>query len=466
MRWGAFNIEVALDGAGFWLLHGEQEWAAFTLEGMRPTGRFTDDADEVEHGFGLDVVSCAVRHSVGQAWTLRWALNTAELLELRRPPRLLMHPAPGCVAWAWAAGAEAALAIAPAVRSGPIVGLRLGQGWLRSGPDGFSLAPDELALTPGRRWIGGLKAELYPSVEAMAATLPSWLGPLELSAGQPWEITQPDQALVVHPPASTRAQGDAVQVYSEAGRAEVALHSPRGLTTLTLSFAPSLDTLLAAGASAVLRIDGPVSAAAAFVVTEALGRRLISDPAAAEGWLVENDWDTSELLAIASAIVRAQRGGQVARVRASLDRLSKVEPRLGFGRVAMAGWLAGLALGEDVRGDAMALFSRHAVDEWGGLELNVLNLRSAEVAGPLFTGLINALGGDLPGEPVGLDAVQQAQLTGLLQLCPEEWPMAAAAAGCATKNSRRLLAGVAASNFADPDDLAVLAWLALGESLV
>ena len=40
------------------------------------------------------------------------------------------------------------------------------------------------------------------------------------------------------------------------------------------------------------------------------------------------------------------------------------------------------------------------------------------------------------------------------------------AAACATKNSRRLLAQVAASDFANPEDLAVLAWLALGESLV
>ena len=41
-----------------------------------------------------------------------------------------------------------------------------------------------------------------------------------------------------------------------------------------------------------------------------------------------------------------------------------------------------------------------------------------------------------------------------------------AAAACATKNSRRLLASVAASGFDDADDLAVLAWLALGQSLV
>ena len=135
-------------------------------------------------------------------------------------------------------------------------------------------------------------------------------------------------------------------------------------------------------------------------------------------------------------------------------------------RQGAAALLAGLALGEDVRDEAVALLSRPSGTDWVGLELAVLNLRSAEVAGPLFSGLINTLGGDLPGEPVGLDAVQQVQLTGLLQLCPEEWPMAVGAAACATKNSRRLLAQVAASDFANPEDLAVLAWLALGESLV
>ena len=91
----------------------------------------------------------------------------------------------------------------------------------------------------------------------------------------------------------------------------------------------------------------------------------------------------------------------------------------------MAAWLASLALGEDARDDALALLTRPTGSEWVALELSVLNLRSVEVAGGLFAGLINALGGDLPGEPIGLDVVQQAHLVGLLQLCPEEWPMAA-----------------------------------------
>lgn len=266
---------------------------------------------------------------------------------------------------------------------------------------------------------------------------------------------------MVEPPATTRAEGDAVQVIGEAGRAAVVLHSARGLTALTLSFAPTLDALLAAGASTVLRDRLPPSPAAAFVVAEALGP---GQPAAGRReWLDDYDLEhATDLLAIASGIVRGQRSGNARAVRVALRQLQLVHPQLGFGRVVMAGWLAGLALGEDVRDDAVALLSRPSGTDWVGLELAVLNLRSAEVAGPLFSGLINALGGDLPGEPVGLDAVQQVQLTGLLQLCPEEWPMAASAAACATRNSRRLLADVAASGFAGPDDLAVLAWLALG----
>ena len=467
MQWGAFEVDVAADGASFRLLHGGDEWATFGLHGMRPTGRFTDDPDEAEHGFTLDDATCAVRHSIGQAWTLRWALNAAEPLELDEAPLLRVRPGAASVVWAWAAGAEGVLVVGPRRRAAPVVGLRLTQGWLQSEGDGFSLAPDGLALAPGRRWVGALRAELYPSAQAVAASLPAWLAPLELTAGQPWEFRQPDQALVAQPPATTRAEGDAVQVLGEAGRAGVVLHSPRGLTALTLSFAPTLDTLLAAGASAVLRADGPLTPAAAFVLAEALGRSLISQPRAAESLLDEYDWQLeADLLAIATGIARAQRAGSARAVRAALKRLQLVHPQLGFGRVVMAAWLAGLALGEDARSDAVALLTRPSGADWVALELNVLNLRSVEVAGPLFGGLINALGSDLPGEPVGLDSVQQAQLTGLLQLCPEEWPMAIGAATCATKNSRRLLAAVAASEFADPDDLAVLAWLALGESLV
>lgn len=558
MQWGAFSVEVAAEGTSFRLLHGAEPWAVFSLHGLTPTGRFTNDADEVEHAFAIPGFACSVRHSIGQAWTLRWALSASDstgqadstgsadptfqaesagqvqstiqaesagqadstgpadptiqaqsagqaqsTIQAESPatlhqicgeehlvrdpvddrwcsvaaPELRVRPEPAAVVWVWAAGAEGVLCVAPRHRAGPVVGLRLIAGWLQnqppdqpsssSAPGGFALAPAPLELDPGRRWVGTLRAELHPSLDAMACSLPSWLNPLELSAGQPWEFHQPDQALVVEPPATARAEGNGVQVTGGAGRAGVTLHSPRGLTSLTLSFAPTLDTLLAAGASQVLRGDQPVEAAAAFVVVEALGRSLISQPQAAQAWLDDYDWQRDpDLLAIATGIVRGQRAGNAAPVRAALGRLHLIHPQLGFGRVVLAAWLAGLALGVDAGTDAVALLTRPSSSDWVALELNVLNLRSVEVAGPLFGGLINALGGDLPGEPVGLDLVQQAQLTGLLQLCPEEWPMARAAAACAAKNSRRLLAGVAASDFSDPDDLAVLAWLALGESLV
>jgi len=467
MRWGAFRVEVTPDGLGFSLANGDDVWARFELNGAQPAGRFADDADETEHGFSLGPFACAVRHSIGQAWTLRWVLSANGSQGSAESLGLIVRPAGGFVAWAWAAGAEGVIAVAPARRLGPVVGLRLTQGWLAGDSDGFALAPDGLSIHPGRRWVGSLRAELYPGMEALAARLPSWLGPLELSAGQPWEFREPDHALLVEPPAETRAEGDSIQVTGDAGRAEVKLHSPRGVTALTLSFAPTLDTLLAAGASHVLRTDRRVTPAGAFVVAEALGRSLISDPSAAERLLDSFDWGREDdLLAIATAVVRGQRAGNTRMVRAALRRLRVVHPQLGYGRVVMATWLASLALGEDARDDALALLTRPTGSEWVALELSVLNLRSLEVAGGLFAGLINALGGDLPGEPIGLDAVQQAHLVGLLQLCPEEWPMAAGAASCALKNSRRLLAWVISSGFSQPDDLAVLAWLALGESLV
>jgi hypothetical protein len=525
MRWGAFAVRVGPDGTGFALLHGEDSWAEFEFDGPLPTGRFTDDADEVEHGFAFGGATCSVRHTVGDAWTLRWALRAgapmpnapgdgspsgsgdgsvrgpgeqrlsgsgggsvpgsadrslagprdasaseataAAGVQLPESPRLRIRPGARCVVWVWAAGAEGLIAIAPAGRPAPVVGLRLTQGWLQRAADGFALAPDDLTLAAGRRWVGTLRAELYPSMDALGARLPAWLQPLELTAGQPWEFREPDHALVVSPPATTRAEGDTIQVIGEAGRAGVMVHSPRGLTSLNLSFAPMLDTVLAAGASSVLRSPAPVTPAGAFVLAEALGRALISQPSAAERLLDDRDWShESDLLAIATGIVRGQRSGNARMVRTALRRLGMVHPQPGYGRVVMAAWLASLALGEDAGDEALALLSRPSGSPWVALELNVLHLRSQEVSGGSFAGLINALGGDLPGEPVGLDAVRQAQLVGLLQLCPEEWPMAQQAAVSATKNSRRLLAAVAASEFGQPDDLDVLAWLALGQSLV
>ena len=113
MRWGAFTVEVAADGAGFRLLHGSDEWATFSLHGVRPSGRFTDDDDEVEHAFGCSGCSFAVRHSVGQHWTIRWALSAAEPSELVQVPSLRVRPGQVSVVWAWAAGAEAVLVVAP-----------------------------------------------------------------------------------------------------------------------------------------------------------------------------------------------------------------------------------------------------------------------------------------------------------------------------------------------------------------
>lgn len=466
MQWGAFRVDVSADGRAFALGGSGATWARFELDGLTPAGRITDDPDETEHGFTLGSAVGAVRHGVAENWTLRLALSAQEGATIDDPPRLRISPQPGYVAWVWAAGAEGLIAVAPTRRAGPVIGLRLMQGWLGAMSGGLRLGPPGLGLRPGHRWVGTLRGELYGGINAIEARLPRWLTPLELTAGQPWEFHDPDQALVVQPPATTRSEGEVLQVLAPPGRAGIALHSPRGLTSLNLSVAPTLDTLLAAGAARVLAGSEPVSPGGAFVVAEALGRSLISEPSAAEQFLDDAAWHSDDLLAIAATVVRGQRTGNARTIRSALTRLGRVHPQLGYGRVVMTAWLACLALGEDASEAGMALLSRPGTTDWVALELQALGLRSVEVSGGLFAGLINALGGDLPGEPVGLTSVLQAQLVGLLQLCPEEWPMAPAAASCAQKSSRRLLAGLASARFDDPDDLAVLAWLALGQSLV
>ena len=47
----------------------------------------------------------------------------------------------------------ALLATAAAGRPAPVDGQRLPQGWLRDGGDGSALAPRDLTLLSGRRWL-------------------------------------------------------------------------------------------------------------------------------------------------------------------------------------------------------------------------------------------------------------------------------------------------------------------------
>ena len=57
---------------------------------------------------------------------------------------------------------------------------------------------------------------------------------------------------------------------------------------------------------------------------------------------------------------------------------------------------------------------------------------------------------------MGLDLVEQAQLVGLLETCPEQWPEAPLAGFTAQAARHRILARY---QTADVDDVAPLAWL-------
>ena len=89
----------------------------------------------------------------------------------------------------------------------------------------------------------------------------------------------------------------------------------------------------------------------------------------------------------------------------------------------------------------------------------LLHYRSADAGMGALAGVIAALGGDLPGGPVGVGWVEQAALVGLLELCPEEWPLAPLAARTAEKTRRRVLAAYADGRIRSAEPLA---WLLLG----
>ena len=233
---------------------------------------------------------------------------------------------------------------------------------------------------------------------------------------------------------------------------------------MRVAWAPRLDVVLAGAASTVLaegRMDDPV---ARLVVAEALARNLVSAPAAGEAALREADWSGDEgWAAVAFLAGEAQRTDRPELAGAAVRRLAALPVELGYGRLVLRTWLACLATGVgDEHHDACArLLARPAVDNWAGLELGLLHLRSLDVPDRLIARLITVLGGDLPGEPVGGNAVEYVKLIGLLELCPAEWSLAQAAAVTAAKNRRRVLAELADHAVG----LEVLAWLTVSAGL-
>lgn len=437
------------------------------------------DADEAEHSFVLGALRVHQRHAVDESWRWRWVVVNESSATLAVDLALDLVPASGWTVWCWLAGAAGLITVSPRIGAGPVLAIRLEQGHLESGgaftggdrlpglPVGASpgllrLAPADLRLDPGQRWVVTANARWVPDLVAAAALLPPWLEPVHLPAGEPWGARLADVGVTVAEPA--RAWYDDVEgvvwVVGPPGRHEVGVHGAQGVTRVALEWACPIDEALSMAASRALAVrDQGFTAAEAFCTQAALDRSLLAGTSAVHDELDRFDWTRrTDLIAIAFGIARATAEGEAAMVGEALRALASLRVEVGYGRVVMRAWLASLGVGTDAHQRCLALLGRQASDATAALESSLLHYRSADAGESALAGLVGLLGGDLPGELIGVDWADQARLVGLLELCPQEWPLAAYAARTAEKTRRRILAAYADGRIRSAEPLA---WLLL-----
>lgn len=469
--WQDFTLSWSGGGGSVDIRRHGVPWARLSVGDARPSAEPQIDADEARQYLRVGGADVEVRSSFAATWDLRWTvspLTSAEIPELRWD----VSCAPGFAAWVWPAGAQGVLAIGPVDRAGPVLAFVLGRGFLgfcpggepalpglgeAGGVPGVTFVPPGLRLEAGRRWVTTLRASVHAQIDKVADLLPEWLVPLHAADGEVVELRLPDAGLVGSGGVVVRTDADVSLVSGSPGRGRVEVREPRGTTVLELTWAASLEAALRSTCAEVVR--GRPSGAGALVVSEALSARVCGDPEAAEAYL-DGFEDDPEAPAFAAAALAAEavRTSRTSRLDRAQRVLAACVPDVGYGRAAMRTWLAGIQAGRAPDDRLAELFSRTGRTPRAQLELSLVGYRSADSAIPALAGIVTELGGALPGRPLSMGDVEAASLVGLLDLTPDEWPVAARAGSCANKTRRRLLSAVAAGEA--PVD--VLAWLLLG----
>ncbi len=475
LSWADGLVAVEADGSAS-LEDADGEVVTVRLTGVRPLGLTCRADDEAEHEYAGAHLRIFQRHAVGETWRWRWVVanETADAAEV--DVRLDLACAPGYAAWCWAAGASGLIVVAPTERQGPVLAVRLDQGWWgmpprderRPGspdPEGsgrLRLAPPELTLDPGRRWVVSATGEWLTGIDQVLAKLPAWMQWPYLDADEPWGAELADVGVTAD---------DAVELYfgpetglvwvtAEPGSHIVGVHEGRGITTVALEWARPLAEVAAAVGSDALDPGGSApDPAVALCLQYALDQGAIS-AAGVDDVLDLVDWTGHDgLFGVAFGLQRAVRDGEAVSVTEALRILDRLPATIGFGRVVMRAWLACVATGVDARRRCLDLLGRRATDGFAALESSLLHYRSPDSGMPGLAGLVNLLGGELPGEPYAMSWAEQARLVGVLDLCPEEWPVAALAAEVAGKTRTRILSAWSDGRLADAEPIA---WLVLG----
>jgi hypothetical protein len=471
IHWGDAEVRVAGDGTSVRLLKGPDLVVELSWVGAAGAPVEFEADDEVEHTLSTPEGRLFQRQAVNGGWRNRWVLTR----EARRPSavedRLRVRPGSEYSLWSWGSGVTAVLAVAPAHAAGPVLGLRLEQGYLEefgspspsSATVDYLVAPTGAELSPGQRLVTSLVADWYGALDDLAGRFPAWLNDSQLDAEEPWWGELADYGLSAPDDVVVDYTEGLVSVTAEAGRRVLDVQTPRGLSRVPLEWVPNVEGVLHDVASRVVDAATPPSVAEALCVQFAADRRAVWLDPAAEDLLDRVDWVTDDsVLGAALGLARARSLGEAALVSDALRQLGRLPAGVGYGRVAMAGWIASISVGLEARERCHELLGRAAVGRTAALESSLLHYRSADFGDAELAGVANRLGGVLPGSAPLLSWTERAQLVGLLELCPPEWEGAAHYGLVADKARGQVLCAYADGKITGAEPLA---WLLLNAGL-
>lgn len=323
------------------------------------------DVDETEARYVCSEqpeLKYTIRNSFAAGWLQRHVLvNSGDEPVSLSYLWLDLVPADGHVGWGSTTATESYWTIQPDDGSGPLLAGELTQGSVGVATDSGFYSP-ALVLEPGRSYV--LQWRIGPCGDAaeVAASrqlhLPGWT---DLPAGVPYEVADPDTAVVVEEPLLVQ-QEDAVQVVlsDQPGRYPVELRSARGTGRLELSWVPSTDDLISrlsdgwlSGRRSSSGVPILPGGGAALGLQHAAISRLTDRGDEAEEALalhaartLERDrLSIMELAFLAQEAVRTGDPDPLERARAGLLELTKPQP--GLGMVAIRACLAELTMGGD-----------------------------------------------------------------------------------------------------------------------
>lgn len=469
IHWADAEVRLERDGTSMRLVRGQHLLVELSWVGARGTEPALVTEDEIEHNLATDAGRLLQRSAINDGWRCRWVLVRDHDGSVQIDERLRVRPGPEYALWSWGSGVTAVFTIAPAHAAGPVLAFRLEQGYLEqttaapgAGAE-FRVAPDGTVLTTGERMVTVLLGQWYATLGEFEARLPAWMLETQLDDGVTWWGDVADYGVSVPNGVELGLFDGQVSVDGPPGRQVIEITSPKGLSLVSLEWVPQLEQVLHQVVSRVLESGREPNVVEAFCLQLAADRRAVwLDPVAQEV-LDRVDWEADgSLFAAAFALARGRSLGEAAVVSDALRMLARYPVGVGYGRVVMAGFLASLGVGLDLQARCLEMLARPAVGRTAALESSLLHYRSLDSGDAELAGVVNRLGGLLPGEAPLLGWSEQAELIGLLELCPPEWPQANYYAQVASKARGKVLCAYVDGRITSAEPLA---WLLLTPEL-